>query len=215
MPNTPYPVSGYIYASDGTTLITSGSVLAYNETTMETTAADNIDSSGEYMIDLANLASGAATGDIIFVKAFSSDRRFGYFKFTADATRAKVSNIAVDVCSDVVRLLEAHGENITIRSQSVAVDSNGHTSSTYTDYLVYGLATVISDIELEIKPGGFEVGDLIVFISGNDYNKTYAIIDNIISYDGGTYKIRNVIKEKGIHGGAKWSHFELFCKRTN
>lgn len=65
--NLPYVIRGTIYQTGGTTAVGSGvRVTARNESNAETTYCDT-NSSGQYLIDLANLASGYLNTDNITV----------------------------------------------------------------------------------------------------------------------------------------------------
>lgn len=75
MPNPSFVVDGLVYDIDGTTLLSGALITAINITTSEelptgatyTTAGD-----GAYILDLANLASGASTNDVVLIKATKS-----------------------------------------------------------------------------------------------------------------------------------------------
>ena len=68
MPVGPYPVDGRVYDMDGSTVITGATVIAFNVTTQEKTSITT-DTSGDFIIDLANLASGYSNGDHIQLTA--------------------------------------------------------------------------------------------------------------------------------------------------
>ena len=73
MPATPFPVIGKVYDLDGTTLLTSGIVYAWNKNNDERTSS-SINASGEYSLDLANLTSGYDTGDVIYLYVMDSEK---------------------------------------------------------------------------------------------------------------------------------------------
>lgn len=77
MPATPYPISGIVYAPDNTTAVNGAKVVAYNSTSGEATATTS-NSSGEYIVDLANLTSGYDSGDVIYLSAFTGRRSVDY-----------------------------------------------------------------------------------------------------------------------------------------
>jgi len=60
----PYPISGLVYDTDGTTLLQSVRVSLTN-TTNTSSLDTTTNSSGEYLFDLANLSNGYSNGDII------------------------------------------------------------------------------------------------------------------------------------------------------
>lgn len=62
MPSGPYPVSGRVFESDGSTVLGGARVILTNSTNNETQAAVT-NSSGEFVIDAANFTSGYLDGD--------------------------------------------------------------------------------------------------------------------------------------------------------
>lgn len=63
--NLPYPVTGTVYESDGTTAVSSGvSVTARNETTNELISTTT-NSSGQYVLDYGNFSSGYLSSDTV------------------------------------------------------------------------------------------------------------------------------------------------------
>ena len=89
MPKIPYLVYGIVYNSSNSA--SSGvSVYAKDETTGESTPSVTTNSSGQYIIDLANLNSGYTTGDFIQIIAsggvgIGKDLRFKAKCFTTQA----------------------------------------------------------------------------------------------------------------------------------
>ena len=68
----PYPISGIIYDTDGSTPINGATVRARNETTNEIISV-NSNSSGEYVMDCANFASGYLETDKVTVYVIYSN----------------------------------------------------------------------------------------------------------------------------------------------
>lgn len=64
MPVTPFPVSGTVYDTDGTTALASVKVICRNVTNNETQNYTT-NSSGQYLFDLGNFSSGYLVGDEI------------------------------------------------------------------------------------------------------------------------------------------------------
>lgn len=212
MPNTQFAVSGHVYASDESTEITSGTIYAYNTSQSNESISETI-ASGEYTINLANFTTQWVAGNKIRIVAFSDDKRVGILKFTIGAATSEYEHdIYVEVPSEIYN--NQFGEEITIQSVSVTVDSYGQSTTATTDYLIDNAVVSIMTFDSEeVKAGILQVGDLLVFIAANDANRIYAKINNRIVYDGSTYKIVNATKEKGIHGGSKWSHYEVSARR--
>lgn len=74
MTTTPYPISGYVYSTDGSTALVNALVGARNLTTGEYLPAGSqavSNSSGEYSIDIANFSSGYTNGDIIEILVYA------------------------------------------------------------------------------------------------------------------------------------------------
>lgn len=97
MTGTPYPISGKIYDTDGSTALQGVLVGARNITANEylpASAQAVTNSSGEYTIDLANLTSGATKGDVIEVLVFKPSGRYAIYETIVDtATGAETKNI--------------------------------------------------------------------------------------------------------------------------
>lgn len=68
MPSTPYPIYGILYDTDGSTPIASTTVKIRNESTNETTSVTT-NSSGQFVLDCGNFASGWTNGDYVTVYA--------------------------------------------------------------------------------------------------------------------------------------------------
>ena len=62
----PYTISGIIYDTDGSTAVSSASVKARNETTNEILTTTS-NSSGQYLFDAANFASGYLQTDKVTI----------------------------------------------------------------------------------------------------------------------------------------------------
>jgi len=214
-PLTPFPCSGHIYFSDESTLLTGGTAYVFNTTKGESTSCD-INTAGEYMLDLGNLDTQWEEDDEVHIKAFSTDGRFGIVRFIiASGQGTFESDLIVDNASDMENLLEQRGENVVIKNVTVSTDDYGHTSTSSVDYLIYTIAEIISEVGETRELGGLQLGDLILLISTNDYNKKYAKIGNRVVYDSLTYKINEVIKTRSPNSGARWSHYEVFCRRES
>ena len=88
MPNTPYIIAGIVTDTDGSTILANATVNLLNSTTTESldsTYQVTTNSSGEYVIDGANLTSGVSEGDSLTVEATSSDDvKFKQELITAD-----------------------------------------------------------------------------------------------------------------------------------
>jgi len=70
MPNTPFAIAGYVYDVDGSTVVEGAIVGAFNFTKgewLDYSKKCTTNSSGEYTIDLANLTTQVANGDVIYV----------------------------------------------------------------------------------------------------------------------------------------------------
>jgi len=217
MPATPFPVSGWCFDSDESTILTSGEIHATNITKV-TTMKDSIRGTGEYTIDLANLSGGAgvSNGDVIEVVFITDGDKMGFFRFTADTSVGYYnSDVYLQYVSDFQRILQDHGENVTVSAVTVSTDSDGHTSTSTTDYLLFAIPLMVSDTSNEFKEGLLNLGDLTVMVSYNDSNKRYVVVDNRITWDGKTYEITSRIKEKGLYPGRGFSHYELFCRRID
>jgi hypothetical protein len=63
-PYIPYPIDGTVYDIDGSTKVAGATVIAFNVDTGERTSTTT-DSSGDFLIDMANFASGYSDGDRI------------------------------------------------------------------------------------------------------------------------------------------------------
>lgn len=88
MPVTPYPVDGTVYDQDGSTAVNGATVIALDVTTQEKTSITT-DSSGDFLLDLGNLASGWTVGDKMQITAFYKDgsaRRSLTKRFTVSST---------------------------------------------------------------------------------------------------------------------------------
>lgn len=211
----PFPVAGTCYDTDESTKLTSGEVYA-NNITKGTSTSDSVAGTGEYTIDLGNLSTGVDNGDTIQIEVITNDGKMGFFRFIADTSVGYYnSDMYVQYVSDFQRILQDHGENVTVSAVTVATDANGHTSTSTTDYTLFAIPFMISDISNEFKEGILNLGDLTIMISVNDSNKQYAVVDNRITWDGRTYEITNRMKEKGTYPGRNFSHYELFCRRID
>jgi len=94
VPATPYIISGTAYEEDGTSVISDLTVKFRNRTTNETTTTTTT-SNGQYLYDLANLASGYTIGDIISINAVDGDKYCGYAHVTT-TSYAYDLNIVLD-----------------------------------------------------------------------------------------------------------------------
>ena len=84
---SPYPVSGYIYESDGSTALENAVVTARNVRTGEFLSLKSVsNSAGEYIIDLANFSSGYNNGDLVRIYAYEPSGYFYLGNTTINAT---------------------------------------------------------------------------------------------------------------------------------
>ena len=206
-------ISGNVYDIDESTALSSAELYAYNIT--KNTSISYVVVNGEYTVNLANLSSGWDANDEIRVEVITDDGRVGFFVRTIVAGDTVWDvNIYVQYISSMNSIIQEHGEYVTVKSTSVSTDSTGHTTEIYTSYEVLGIPLLISDTSVEFKEGVLNLGDLSLFVSYNDSNKQYCIVDNLVVFDIKTYRIQNVIKEKGLYKG-KFSHYELFCRKID
>jgi len=66
MTSLPFVVAGVVYDTDGSTALANVKVTVRNERTNETISG-NTNSSGQYLLDCGNLASGWADGDTLTI----------------------------------------------------------------------------------------------------------------------------------------------------
>jgi len=82
MTTFPFILQGTITDFDGSTALASAKVIAKNLVSSESTSTTT-NASGQYVLDLANMANGYSVGDVIYVKSFSGIRiRIGSFTIT-------------------------------------------------------------------------------------------------------------------------------------
>lgn len=92
---SPYTIGGFVYDSDGTTVLANVRVSILNNSTDESgTALSN--ASGEYLFDIANLTSGYSIGDEISIYA-SYGRLYHEYVFTVDTNGYYLQNITIDL----------------------------------------------------------------------------------------------------------------------
>ena len=66
---TPFPIDGIVLDIDGSTALNAAKVIVLNATTAERTSGIT-NSSGQFILDLANLTSGYSNGDKLQITAF-------------------------------------------------------------------------------------------------------------------------------------------------
>jgi len=208
-----FVVSGYVYDSDESTLITSGTVYAENKT-KGTYISTSISESGTYSLDLADLSTGYDVGDEIHIKVHAGDKFGIYRRKIASGESSWEVNLYVDMPSDIERIVEDLGEILTVKEITQTVDEYGHTSESVTIRYMTGVVSSVSADSEEVREGVLELGDIVVYVSANDAGRIYARPNNRIVYDNSEYVIFNVIKERSLVKGAKWSHYEIYAKRV-
>lgn len=108
-PNLPFPVSGTILDTDSTAL-SGATVRAWNKRTGKKTIPDSItNSSGNYIVDLANFSDGDyVNGDLITLEVISSDgRKIVQSRFTlAVSDLTKELNLTIEFL-DPLQVIES------------------------------------------------------------------------------------------------------------
>jgi len=77
-PGIPYPFSGKVFDTDGSTVIDGATVTAYDRQT-EKSVSGLTDSNGVYIIDLANMGANQSVGDNITLEAVKGNRIKQFF----------------------------------------------------------------------------------------------------------------------------------------
>ena len=97
MPLTPYIVYGYIYQLGTTTGASSNNITLTDETTGETISTIT-NSSGQFLLDLGNLASGYTDGDYVKVTATGGTSNGQNLRFKAICFReqAQIENLDIN-----------------------------------------------------------------------------------------------------------------------
>ena len=213
-PVTPFTVAGYVYDNDLTTLMTSGTVVAYNATTNTQTSAVTINAQGEYTLNLANLSGGYSTGDEIHLIAESLQKKSFHRQLIGASDTEWTQNMYVDYPQDYVRVVEEQGEILTLKTVVNSHAGYGQFNETETTIYIFGKAEIAGlDVD-KSGEGDVQTGDLIVFISGNEANRASINLGSKFRYDSTDFRVRNVIKEKSNIKGAKWSHYMIHCMQA-
>lgn len=69
----PYPISGTVFDTDGSTAVEGVQVQIINMTQGKTRLITTTDANGQYMLNLGNLSSGYANSDVLYLIASHSD----------------------------------------------------------------------------------------------------------------------------------------------
>ena len=86
MPVIPYPISGHVYDTDASTAVQGAHVSVYNSRTHESFLGQGTtNASGEYTVDLANLPSGYADGDVVYLLTWYGRKSVEY-RITVDTS---------------------------------------------------------------------------------------------------------------------------------
>ena len=117
---------------------------------------------------------------------------------------------------DMMALGLIHGEDITVKSITITIDSYGQSTESSVSYTITdAIVEIMNGNSDVVKAGELEIGDLVAFINPDDTNIAYVVLGNEIYYDSKNYKIENVIKEHGVYPGETYSHYEVHAKRID
>ena len=84
MPRTQYPITGTVTDVDGTTTLTSGTVVLIN-TNLSERVTESLESDGSFSVDAANTESEYSNGDVLQVVIYDSDQvKSTEFRHTID-----------------------------------------------------------------------------------------------------------------------------------
>lgn len=102
----PYPLSGLVKDVDGSTVLENIIVTAYDFNTKEYISSVT-NSSGEYMLDLANLTSGYSNGDVIYLTAITNNtsniKKYEHYRTTVSTSNGlEEKNLTLRVGTDPV-----------------------------------------------------------------------------------------------------------------
>lgn len=192
MTSTPYPVTGIIYSLDGSIAEASATVTAINTSTGERTS-ETTNSDGQYILDLANFASGYSDGDSVVIRATNGTNSVTTM-IGVDETIGKEEDLDLSLLNDLINGVQYpirgrvesdcyrelyNNKDITVKTTKTILippyrSQIYNNSSIIVDSQASGTITTLVHVSNKAKPG--TIGD-----------KDWATLDTLTDSDTGTW----------------------------